>query len=116
MTLFTTIEKIREPKSCWKCKKSFTKGYEYCLKCDANIHAYCYICIKPIYAIKTDNINMLYQDNLKIPIGRPICEECYELLKNKIPKHLNYLKRYFEKKAYFTLHKKKGLEKWIKRD
>ena len=98
--------------SCWKCNKSFKEGFEYCLECDAYIHAYCYICYNPIYAARTDDINMIYQDDLTIPVGRPICGDCFILLNPVIPEHLNFLKRYFDKKWNAPL-KKLGLEKWI---
>ena len=75
-------------------------------------YANCIICTNKIYAERIDDINMIFEDDLKTPVGHPICEECFDLLKERIPRHLNYLKRYFKKK-WNQPSKKIGLEAFL---
>ncbi len=90
--------------SCWKCQTSFIEGYEYCLSCDANIHAYCIICYEPIRCAKVSDVHSLWDDNGWS--GRPVCSDCYIILKDKVPNKLDVpIKR--EKP------KKRGLEVWM---
>ena len=72
-------------------------------------YADCMICYDEIFTLKVDDIHILFQDNLDVPVGRPICDGCFELLKEKKPKHVDYLKRYFAWKN----NRKLGLEKWL---
>ena len=88
--------------SCWKCEKPFIEGYEFCLSCNANLQAFCMICYNGVYAKRVFDVHCLYNDEGWS--GRPICLECYELLKGH-PKLDVPIKR---KKP-----KKRGLEIWL---
>ena len=82
-----------------------------------SLQAYCMICTDPIYAAKTDDINMLYEDDLNIPVGRPICVHCLAIVRSwklsNIEPYINYLKKYYAKKNRKRINQKIGLERWI---
>lgn len=94
--------------------------FEYGLECSANILAYCIICSEGIHAEKTDDIHILYRDFEPL-VGEPICDGCFELLRDKVPERLDCLKKKYSalyrgqelrlKEEYIP--KKVGLERWM---
>lgn len=85
-----------------------------------SLHAYCIICTSGIYVERTDDIHILYRDFEPL-VGQPICDGCFDLLKDKVPNRLDLLKKKYTalyrgqelRKMEEFAPKKVGLEKWI---
>ena len=88
--------------------------------------AYCMICFDDVFAFRVNDVNFLFEDDAMI--GRPICNGCYEELKDKIPEKINLIKKNeMEKIKRFTAENifaniekthqpfiKNNLDRWIK--
>lgn len=73
--------------------------------------AICMICTGDVFSYKVDDVHYVFEDeNL---IGRPICEGCFEELKDKIPEKIDLIeKNEIEKIKRFTAENIfKGIEK-----
>jgi len=55
--------------------------------------AYCIVCLRDVYAFKDRDVHFLFEDDLSVLNGRSICKGCYEDLKDKIPKHIDLIKK-----------------------
>ena len=55
--------------------------------------AHCIVCLRDIYAPKVSDVHFLFEDDLSVLNGRSICKGCYEDLKDKIPEHIDLIKK-----------------------
>jgi hypothetical protein len=54
---------------------------------------YCIICLGDVYAFRVSDIHFLFEDDLNVLKGRAICRDCYDDLKDKVPDHIDLIKK-----------------------
>jgi len=90
----------------------------------------CIVCLGDVYAFRVDDVHFLFQDDLSVLIGRSICKSCYNDSKDKIPEHIDLIKKNEIKKSvskslteqifdniektHRPKRKRMGLDKWLK--
>lgn len=55
--------------------------------------SHCVVCLGDVYAFRVDEVHFLFQDDLSVLIGQPICKTCYNDLSPLIPEHIDLIKK-----------------------
>ena len=61
--------------------------------------SHCIVCLGDVYAFRVSDVHFLFQDDLSVLIGQPICKSCYNDLKDEIPEHIDLIKKSEIKKS-----------------
>ena len=61
--------------------------------------SHCIVCLDGVYAFNIGEVHFLFQDDLSVLIGCPICKSCYNDLKDIIPEHIDLIKKREIKKS-----------------
>lgn len=70
----------------------------------------CMICYNEIFALNSNEIHFLFDDSKWR--GKPICNNCFEMLNKIIPEKLDVIDKYLLKKGNKP-EIKKNLERWL---
>ena len=55
--------------------------------------SHCIVYLGDVFAFRVDDVHFLFQDDLSVLIGQSICKTCYNDLKDKIPEHIDLIKK-----------------------